>query len=237
MIRKLYSYKSKLTAFVLIIMLIAACGTDEKRKGELTDPESIYFDYQITGEEGNDNLTIMLRYRDGDKEGDAVSIREPGKVELDGETLIADSAKMTGTFYELHRPIDAFAGKHSIVFTSTDKKQYKEEFNFQPIVLLTALSDTIRRGDLVFEFEGLEPEDYLRVVLTDTSFNNNEINRLDTVINGKLSIPRSDLESLAPGPLHLEFIREYKRRVKNGTKQGGRLLIIYGLKRDIFLKD
>ena len=221
--------------FTVSIINLLACN-NQKDKNDI-NPESIYFDYQITGEEGNDNLTIMLRYRDGDKEGDAISIGDPGRVELDGETLIADSSKLTGTFYELHKPIDAFAGKHSIVFTGTDKKKYKEEFNFQPIVLLTTLTDTIQRGDLVFEFEGLEPEDYLRVVLTDTSFDNKEINRLDTVINGKLTISQSDLENLASGPLHLEFIREYKRRVKNGTKEGGRLLITYGLKREFFLKD
>jgi|CXWL01.1.fsa_nt_gi hypothetical protein len=227
--------KTVVVFFILGIVFIAC--NNKKDKPYKTNPEAIWFDYKIIGEESDDNLTVMLQYRAGGEEGDAIAVGEPGKVMLDGEAVPADSTKMTGTFYELHKPVAAFAGKHSIVFTNADKKEYREEFDFQPVVLATLLADTVLRRDLVFEFEGLEPEEYLRVLLTDTSFANDGINRVDTVLNSRLVITKTDLEYLANGPVQLEFIREYERPVKNGTKEGGRLLITYSLKREFILKD
>jgi hypothetical protein len=206
---------------------------NNKREDAL-NPEAIYFDYKITGEEGNDKLTVLLQYRVGGEEGDAVSI---GNVTLDGEQMTLDSSKMSGVFYELHKPITEFKGNHTILFTGIDKKEYKEEFDFQPVVLLTLIADTIHRSDLEFEFKGLANNDYLRVLLTDTSFINDGINRVDMVQNGQLVISETDLEALANGPVQIEFIREYERPVRNATREGGRLLITYSLKREFFLKD
>lgn len=212
-----------------------SCKNADKNIG--VDPDSIYFDYTITGQEGDDNLTVMLQYKDSDEEGKAFAIEEPGKILLDGELIPGDSTKRTGPFYEVNKPIASFAGKHSIVFISPNNQEYKEEFEFQPLSLITLIPDNIQRDSLVVEFEGLESEDYIRVVLTDTVFENEGINRVDTIINGRLTISKSDLQNLVNGPVQLEFIREYERPVKNGTEQGGRLRITYGLKREFILKD
>ena len=230
---------NRLYLFVFSVSSILFLNCNNKKGSDEVNPDAVYFDYQITGKEGDDNLTILLQYRDGGQDGDAVSM---GKVILDGELLPADSAKMSGIFYELHKPIAEFGGKHSIVFTDINKKEYKEEFSFQPIFLLTPVADTISRSKLVFDpiaigFEGLEAKDFIRVLMTDTSFANNGINRVDAVSNGRLVITKDDLETLANGPVQVEFIREYEKPVKNGTDEGGRLLITYSLKREFFLKD
>ena len=222
-----------LLLFCVSLILFLSCNY-EKGADDEVNPDTVYFDYKITGKEGDDNLTVLLQYRNGGEDGDAVSI---GKVIMDGEMLSADSTKMNGTFYELHKPIAEFAGKHSIVFTDINKKDYKEEFNFQPITLLTPIADTAQRIDLVFEFQGLETKDYIRVLMTDTSFVNNGINRVDAVINGRLVITKADLESLANGPVQLEFIREYAKPVKNGTAAGGKLQLTYSLKREFLLEN
>lgn len=226
----------RVVMFSISVLLISCTNTD-KENVHIADPDNIYFDYQVTAAEGNDNLTVLLQYRAGGDEADGIFITEPGKIMLDGEVLPADSNKMSGTFYELHKPIAEFSGKHSIVFTDIDKKEYKEDFSFQPVVLLTPIADTTQRNDLVFEFEGLEAKDYIGVLMTDTSFINNGINRMDTVVNGKLVITKADLESLANGPVQLEFIWEYERPIKKSTGGGGRLLITYSLKREFVLKD
>jgi len=60
---------------VLFVSLITFAGCDNtKEYGKAVDPDSIYFDYRITGEEGNDKLTVLLLFRDGDEEGDAISV-------------------------------------------------------------------------------------------------------------------------------------------------------------------
>lgn len=217
--------------FFLACLIFFSCKSN---KEDAVNPEAIYFDYKITGEEGNDNLTVLLQFREGGVGGEAVSI---GKVTLDGEVLPADSAKRTGVFYELHKPIAEFAGNHTIVLAGSNNKEYKEEFDFQPVELITQLPDSIKKGEMNLEFDGLENEDYMRILLTDTSFINDGINRVDTVNNGQLFISQSDLFTLANGPVQLQFIREYERPVKNGTKSGGRLLITYRLQREIWLMD
>jgi hypothetical protein len=221
--------------FIILTVIISSCKNSDKNV--TVDPDTIFFDYKITGQEGDDKLTVMLQYKDGDEEGKAFAIEKPGAVLLDGESIPGDSTKRTGPFYEVNKPIASFAGKHTIVFTSPANKEYKEEFEFQPLSLITLITDSLQRDSLVFEFEGLESEDYIRVVMTDTVFENDGINRVDTVINGRLIISKNDLQSLENGPVQLEFIREYERPVKKGTEQGGRLRITYGLKREFILKD
>ncbi len=227
--------KSTVSFFLLISSLFFACKNPQLNEDPV-DPDAIYFDYKITAEEGNDNLTVMLQFRDGE-EGDAVSIPGPGSVLLDGELLEEDSTKMTGVFYEIHKPIAGFAGKHSIVFTNADKKQYKEEFEFKPMNLLKPIPDSLRRNDLILELDGIDEKELLTILLTDTSSYHDGINKTDSVVNGRLVITRADLDNLSNGPVQLEIIREIERPVHARTKEGGRLLIRYSLRREFFLQN
>lgn len=222
--------------FVIGMAFIVSCKSADKKE-TTQNPDTIFFDYKITGQEGDDKLTVLLQYKYGDEEGKAFSVGEPLNVLLDGEQIPGDSTKRTGPFYEINKPIAGFTGKHTIAFIGPDKKEYKEEFEFKPMSLLSAIPENVQRGDLVFELDGLESEDYVRVVLTDTSFIHDGINRVDTVLNGQIIISKTELESLANGPLQLELIREYERPVNNGTEAGGRLQITYSLKREFILKD
>jgi hypothetical protein len=218
-------------------IFLVSCNSNEIGSSKDVNPESIYFDYKIWGDEGNDNLTIKLQYRFAGENGTTLLLDEPGKVELDGEVLKADSSKITGVFYEVQKPVALFSGKHTITFTAGNNKQYRESFNFQPISLANPVPTTIQRGDLVFEFNGLSDEDKVRVVMTDTSYLSEEINRVDIVKNGRLIISKEDLMALSNGPVHLEITKENERPVKKGTREGGRLSISYGLKREFILKD
>lgn len=225
--------------FLFSILFFTSCINDpEPESSSDVNPESIFFDYQVRGEEGNDYITVLLQFRFGGENGGTLLLEKPSKAELDGELIPEDSSKMTGTFYEIQKPVELLTGKHSIVFTDIDKKKYKEEFSFQPVTLATVIPDTIRRDDLVFEFKGLEPQDYVRLLLTDTSFTGDGINRLDIVRNGRLIISKKDLENLVNGPVQLEFIREYERPVRNGTTEGGgRISVSYSLKREFILAN
>lgn len=229
--------------FLFSILFFTSCINDrEPESSSDVNPQSIFFDYQIRGEEGNDYITVLLQFRFGGENGGTLLLEKPSRAELDGELIPEDSSKMTGAFYEIQKPVELLTGKHSIVFTDIEKKKYKEEFSFQPLTLSTKIADTIRRNDLLFDpivigFNGLEPEDYVRLLLTDTSFTGDGINRLDTVRNGRLIISKKELENLVNGPVQLEFIREYEKPVKNGTEEGGRLQITYSLKREFILKD
>ena len=227
---------------VLISTLVLApiffsCTSNEIGNSKDVNPEAIYFDYEVWADETNPDVTVHLQYRMGGKNGTTLVLDAPSKVRFDGEEMKLDSAKVTGAYYEVQKPTGTFAGKHTITFTDHNKREYKEEFEFIPFTL-DSLPAVMTRGDLVFTFHGLDSVDYLDVALTDTSFHSADINDTgDTVRNGRLVIPAHRLSALVNGPINLQFYKEAVRPVKNSTKEGGRILIRYGLRRDFELRD
>ena len=221
----------------LASLFFSACNNNEIGGSKDVNPATVWFDYQISGEDSTNDMTVMLQFRFAGKNGTTLVLNDPSKVELDGEIIKADSSKMTGAFYEIMKPVKEFTGKHTITFTDINGKQYKEEFSFQLISLKTKIPAAIERGNLLFELDGLNHVDYVRVLLTDTAFRSEGINRVDTVKNGRILITKEDLETVVNGPVQLQLIKEDEKQVKNGTPEGGRISISYGLKREFVLKD
>jgi hypothetical protein len=219
------------------LVFLFSCTSNEIGNSKDVNPDAVFFDYEVWAEEGKEDVTINLQYRMGGKNGTTLVLDEPSKVMLDGEQLKVDSAKVTGAYYEVQKPFASFAGKHAITFTDLNKKEYNEEFEFKPFTLESNLPSTLNRSDLVFNFRGLDPVDYLSVILTDTSFTSADINEVDTVRNGQLIIKADRLSALINGPIHLQFYREDILPLKKATKEGGKFIITYGLKRDFELKD
>lgn len=218
-----------LTAISLLV--IAGCARNDKK----LDPSFIYFDYTITGEEDNDSITVMLQYRDGEG-GEAVSIGDFGNVTLDGDSLPTGSTKVTGPYYEIQKPLTDFLGKHTIAFTVADNQSYKEEFMFQPLQLVTALPDSIPPGELVLELAGVEQGDMVRVLLTDTVFGSEGIDRLDTIHeDNRLVISEEDMAEFTPGPIQLELVKESEKPIEKGTDAGGRIYMSFRLRREFHL--
>jgi hypothetical protein len=230
-----YQFGLKDICFVSLVFLFS-CTSNEIGNSKDVNPDAVFFDYEVRADEGKD-VTVNLQYRMGGKNGTTLVLDEPSKVMLDGEQLEVDSAKVTGAYYEVQRPLSSFTGKHTISFTDLNKKEYNEEFEFNPFTLETKIPLTLNRGDLVFNFKGLDSVDYLGVVLTDTSFTSADINDVDTVRNGRLVIKADRLSALINGPIHLQFSREQSLPLKKATKEGGNFIITYGLKRDFELMD
>lgn len=223
--------------FILPVFFLTSCNSNEIGSSKDVNPEAIYFDYKIWGDEGNDNLTVKLQYRFAGENGTTLTIEKPAKVELDDELVPVDSSKMTGAFYEIHKPINKFNGEHTITFTDINDKQYREKFRFQRLQLKTALPEVLKREKILLEVDGMDSEAVIRVILTDTSFKSEGINRMDTIKNGQIVITPEDLKSLVNGPIQLELIKEEESPVKNGTREGGKISISYGLKREFILKN
>jgi hypothetical protein len=226
-----------LNMMILFSAFTVGCNSNESNDINDIDSEAVWFDYRVTGEEGNDSVTVLLQYRLDGGFGETIVLAEPAKVELDGQVITAGHSKMTGEYYEVRRPVSAFTGKHIITFTDINKKQYKEEFTFQPFLLADDMPDTISRAAMIFQLKGMVPGGHVRILMTDTAFASEGIDRIDTINNGQIIISESDLSGLANGPIHLELIREDEKPVKNGTDEGGRIAISYGIKREFILKD
>ena len=231
MSRKFLFLSASISALTLF-----SCTSNEIGNSKDVNPDAVYFDYEVWADETNPDVTVNLQYRMGGKNGTTLVLDNPSKVLFDGEQLKVDSAKVTGAYYEVQKPAVSFAGKHTVTFTDLNKKEYKEEIEFVPFTV-DPIDSVVRRGDLVFTFKGLDPVDVLEVALTDTVFASEDINDMDTVRNGRLVIPAKRLSALENGPINLLFYKEIIKPVKNGTKEGGRILIRYNLKRDFELKD
>lgn len=224
------------SAFCFTMLAMTSCSSNEIGNSKDVNPDAVFFDYEISADETNPDVTINLQYRMGGINGTTLVLDEPSKVLFDGEQLKADSAKVTGAYYEIQKPMASFGGKHIVTFTDLNKKEYKEEIEFIPFTI-DSVSPVMQRGDLVFTFKGLEPVDVLDVSLTDTSFTSADINDTDTVRNGRLVISASRLSSLVNGPINLQFYKDVEKPIKNGTKEGGRIVMRYSLRREFELKD
>lgn len=222
---------------VISLLSLFSCTSNEIGNSKDVNPDAVFFDYEIWADEGKEDVTVNLQYRMGGKNGTTLVLDEPSKVMLDGEKLKVDSAKVTGAYYEVQKPFVLFTGKHTINFTDLNNKEYNEEFEFKPFSLEQDIPSTINRGDLVFNFKGLDTVDVLSVILTDTSFSSIDINDVDTIRNGRLVIKADRLSALLNGPIQLQFYREVALPLKKATKEGGKFTITYGLKRDFELKD
>jgi len=202
-----------------------------------TDPDDLYFDYKILGEDGNDSITVMLFYREGGPTGPTIRIGEPGFVQLDGERLQPDSNSMTGVFYSARKEKAQFSGRHSILYKDVNGQTYREDFSFRPLTFKTPLPDTIRRARLSIQLDGLDRMDVVRILLSDTSYPGEPIERLDTVFGNQLIITRGALSYINSGPVYLELSREKEQPLENGTRTGGMLMLTYTIRKELILID
>ncbi len=229
---------AKKYSWLLLSSLLIFFGCrNQDRRIETPDAEHIYLDYRISGEEGYDKLTIVARFLVGGKNGESIFLDSPSKIELDGEVMPSDSSAMTGFFYELNKGIGEFSGKHEFVFTEPDGQKHRQTFRFHPMTLRNSPPDTLTRSELVFELAGVEEEDFVRVLMTDTAAFNEGMDRLDTVRNGRLILRPEDLAEVANGPVTLELINERDESIREGEHTRGKLHIYYRIRRSFFLKD
>lgn len=224
----------RLKLFHLPILLFLTSCTDEKKD---TGTDMVYADYSITGEERAENVTCLLRFFRSKNQTEALYLGPPASVSFDGATIQADSAGLSGAYYEVQKPLAGFNGTHTIVFKNAEGREYKETFEFQSFAITDALGETVPRSDIILPLEGLQPGALIRVLLTDTAFYTDDINEIDTVINGQLVISEEALRNVTSGPVTLYLFKEEERRLKNPPQSGGKLSITYGLRREFDLVD
>jgi len=218
-------------------IIFFSCSSNEIGNSKDVNPDAIYFEYKIWGEEKDSLVTVLLQYRMGGKNGTTLLPSSPAVVKLDGEALVVDSARLTGAFYEKQFPIKQFAGKHQISFVNLKGKEHKEEFSFEPFELVTKLDSQVKRGKMIFELSGLSDGDSIRVIAVDTAFESNDINDFFVVKNGRITIPEAQLKNLVNGPVSFEFFKEEERELRNPSREGGKILVTYELRRETVIID
>lgn len=221
--------------FVFAVLTVGAGCNNRDVKIKEGDVESVFFEYTITADENLSDVTCMFQFKDGSVEGEAISI-EPAIVKLDGEQINPDSARLSGFFYEVHKPIESFAGRHAIVVAAPDQKQYSNEFEFYPFTLTEELPEKVNRKPFVIRLKNFPAsETEIRLLMLDTSFTSAGFNEMVPVRNGEVVVDLDVLENLKNGPVNFELYLEKEQSLKQVTQAGGRISITYGLKREFEL--
>jgi hypothetical protein len=222
--------------FLGMTLILMACTNRDKISSN-RNYDQIYFDYHVSAEEGDENATCVFQFKNGSIEGAAVDI-DPATVQLDGQELKTDSAKLSGYYYESRRPIGAFKGKHAVVFTTPGDKEYKNNFEFTPFTLKEELPETVKREPFVIELQDFPAtERSVRLLLLDTAFESKAFNDMVPVLNGRIHIDDAILSTVKNGPINLELYLERERRLEQTTQAGGRISITYGLRREFELVE
>lgn len=222
----------------IAITFLLSCSNTEIGKEKDVDPDAVFYDYKIWAEEGMEEITVVLQYRFGGENGTTLVLERPSKVTFDGTELHIDSAKLTGVFYELSKPAAEFNGRHTIVFTDKTGKDHKEEFEFAPFTLAADLPEKIKKEPFVIRLNGLSVMPAtVRLVMTDTAFATKDVNEEIQIKNGDLNITTWMWQELKSGPISLEIFREEEKPLKNASKEGGRLIMTYKLRREFEATD
>jgi hypothetical protein len=224
---------------LLLICTLAAC--QNKSKAESDDEEDtglFYYDYLISGEEGQDSVTVMLQYRQGGRSGKALALPAPTTVTLDQELLPADSTKQTGVFYEVRKPLQEFAGDHRIVVTGGSNERQEQNFSFVPFGLAAEFAEKIKQQPFAIRLTHFpDSPERIRLVIVDTSFVSKDVNEEMKIEQGEIKVTRTHLSKVVKGPVTLEIYHEHETPLKNASKTNGRLLVSYGLRRQFELVD
>jgi hypothetical protein len=221
---------------LLFMMLGLSLGLFSCRDGMKYKEEELFLDYQITGEEGSDSVSILVQFRAWGSQGPTVVLLKNAEVSLDGEKIKLQDGLKTGPLYAMVRPLHDFAGKHEIVFRNSKGTEYKREFHYSPFSLEDSLPG-IEKGHEGFKLavRGLNNGDRVRIMLTDTSYAGKETDRFDTVMNGHIQIRASDLAGLKSGPLQLEVSKEEEDDLGGRDQMDGFITVCYTVRKELFL--
>jgi len=229
-------YRKTAVLILLIAAIVAGCTNPDTINKE-SNYDDLYFDYTISAEEGNENVTCVFQFKKGGDEGKAINI-EPSKIELDGEPIETDSAKLSGFFYEVQKPLKSFMGKHTIVFKTADNRQYKNDFEFPAFSFSEELPGKLRRNPFAIHLKNFPPNvKAVRLLLLDTAFESPGFNDLVPVVHEQINIDQYVLSTVRKGPVVLELYLELEHPLKQHTTAGGKISITFGLKKEFDLTN
>lgn len=202
------------------------------------DLDKIFLDVTISGDEESQNILCMIKLRSGGPEGNTILLGGTGKVELDGQIIPADSARFTGFYYEVVKPLKDFVGKHSLKFTTSGNKEFNQDFEFKPFSLSEELPAVVSRSPFTIQLKDLAAkETSLHIVMIDTAYATNDVNEKVVIEGGRVLISGAMLSQLENGPISIELTSEEPKHIMNRSHLTGKITIRYGLKREFQLTN
>lgn len=226
------------SAFLVLSICIFSCSSNEIGNSKDVNPETIYLDYAVSYDDGDDSVRCYFQYRFAGENGTTLVLNSPAGVSVDGIDIPVDSNSISGAFYLKNFYAKSFAGKHDIDYTDINGKHHKEQFSFDPVMLTTNIPPNIKRKDVEFKFTGNLSDDFAVITIEDTSVQTVDVHFTASLANGKIIVPSEELKPLTNGPLKIYISKTVTPVFQHPTQEAGIFAVMYGIKEiETELKD
>ncbi|HEY0434069.1 MAG TPA: hypothetical protein VGC95_09365, partial [Chitinophagaceae bacterium] len=125
---------------------------------------------------------------------------------------------------------------HQLVYEDADNVKHRAQFEYEPVMLQPVEEGDARMNGLHLQFNSPGDSAVIRLAIADTSFVSRDINEMDTIRNGAVTIPPVKLQSLRPGPATLVISHEIEQPFDTSHVIRGRIMSAFEIQRTINLQ-
>ena len=111
-----------------------------------------------------------------------------------------------------------------------------EKFHYPVFGFREPFPEKIAVADLEIELTGLAGDDSLHILLMDTSYKSNGIDRYIRLENNKIKLTADELATLRKGPVVFDIYRDEERQLSGKNEGSGRLALSFALRRRFMLE-
>lgn len=226
-----YHYLFRLALFCFLSANVSGCSSSEIGESKDVAQETIFQQYTISYNEGEDSAVVNAIFRFSGENGTTLVLTQPSSLQLDGIPFSVDSSDFSGAFYKKSMPARYFHTNHQLTFTDINNKEYKNSFSFDTFKLVNIPQKADKNQAIHIQFEpaNIGPDDYIEIGALDTD------STFSVTYSGKdpgriITIPAEELARQKAGQLKLAAKYYKKVFLQQGTKEGGILEIEYALK-------
>jgi len=217
--------------FCVTLFLISGCTSSEIGESKDVSQETIYQQYNISYNEGDENATVYSQFRFAGDDGTTLVLTKPAGLQFDGVSLLVDSSEYEGAFYKKSIPANAFYGDHVFTYTDINKKKFENSFSIASFKLgnIPEVSSRTNSLQIPFESSPLGPDDFIEIsaVDTDSSFS---INYTPKENKSFILIPVEEMQRQKGSQLKLSATLHGKIALQQNTTEGGKLEVEQSLK-------
>ncbi len=221
----------KIFWLLVIAISISGCASNEIANSKDVNQDKIYQKYSVKYDESSNETHIKATFRFGGENGTTLVLTPPSTVTFNGGKMTRYESDFVGAYYKIAQKKPLANGQEcKFVFTNTEKKEYTNNINFNP-VLIGGVPTSLKKGNPL-EFTMItNPLAYgekITLKLKDTSHSvvfevpNQQPKK-------QFVLPATVLKKLN-GEVHLQAIRSYNIMLKDATEEGGTINFEYETK-------
>ncbi len=219
---------------ILLTLLVFAVIIDGCREKTGYKEDELYLDYQITGEEGAEQVSVLVQFRERNSYGPTVELMQGSNIQLDGKALEFNEQTRNGPIYVASKSLNEFKGNHQLIFTDSKGQKYIQDFIFSVFTIAgdSVLKRAIDSAGIVLAVKAIPPIKNIRILMTDTSYAGKEVDKILAINKDQVQIKKKDMTGLKGGPIQLEMIAEYHRIMGGKGQLRGGVNVAYTLRRE-----